>query len=74
MKKKVVFSERSVKNKHTFTSGFHLLFWIELELRKTLFEKRKQPLGAKGRTQPTYGDVSVWNSNVGNKGVNILTF
>ena len=41
MEKKVVFSERSVKNKHTFTSGFHLLFWIELELRKTVFEKRK---------------------------------
>ena len=41
MEKKVVFSERSVKNKRTFTSGFHLLFWIELELRKILFEKRK---------------------------------
>lgn len=73
-RKKLFFLNAVSKINIHLQSGFHLLFWIELELRKILFEKRKQPLGAKGRTQPTYGDVSVWNSNVGNKGVNILTF
>ena len=52
MEKKAVFSERSVKNKHTFTSGFHLLFWIELELRKLFLRRGNNLLEQRGELNP----------------------